>query len=203
MGAAAAAALADGLGVAEALASQRCFRAVLDAMARPGRIVTLGDGLPLPPEPLSPATYALLLSLADLETPVWLDARAHRPTVAATLRFRCGCPLVDDPAAATFAVVTELAAMPRLAAFAQGEPEYPDRSTTVIVQVAGLGVGERLLLSGPGVKGRCELMVAGMRPTFWDEVRENHRGFPLGVDIVLVDGDRVAALPRSTLVEGP
>ena len=33
------------------------------------------------------------------------------------------------------------------------------------------------------------------------ELRANHAGFPQGVDVVLVTGDRVAALPRSTFPE--
>lgn len=205
MGDGAAAILADGFGDGEALGGQRCFRALLDAMGRPGRIVSLGaESLPSPPAPLAPATYALLLGLADLETPVWLDEPARaRPAVPATLRFRCGCPLVDDPAAAAFAVVTRAATAPALAAFAPGVPEYPDRSTTLILQVAGLGAGERLRLTGPGVLGGAELAVAGARPGLWDELRANHRRYPLGVDLVLVDGRRLAALPRSTWVEGP
>jgi len=192
--------VAAGLGD-EVLDGQRCFRALLEAMSRPGRVVRLGAALPVPPAPLAPASYTFLLALADFETPVWLDPEARRPEVESTLRFRCGCPLTADPAAATFAVVTDAAALPGLESFAQGTPEYPDRSTTIVLQVADLGTGETLRLRGPGVLGEAELRVSGARSGLWAELRAKRASFPQGVDLVLVAGERVAALPRSTLVE--
>ena len=62
-------AVAAGLGD-EVLDGQRCFRALLEATSRPGRVVRLGDVLALPPAPLAPAAYAFLLALVDFETPV-------------------------------------------------------------------------------------------------------------------------------------
>ena len=52
--------------------SQATFRAALDALARPGRVAALPPVL-TPPAPLNPATAALCLTLADLDTPLWLD----------------------------------------------------------------------------------------------------------------------------------
>jgi len=64
------------------LDSQRAFRAALDALSRPGRIVTMPDLLPDgAPVPLMPATAALALALFDYETPVWLDEAADTPAV--------------------------------------------------------------------------------------------------------------------------
>src|SRR3954469_14177176 len=192
-------AVAAGLGN-EVLDGQRCFRALLEAMSRPGRVVRLGESLPVPPAALAPASYAFLLALADFETSVWLDPEARRPEVEVTLRFRCGCPLTTDPAAASFAVVTDPAALPSLESFAQDTPEYPDRSTTIVLQVADLGTGETLRLRGPGMLGEAEMRVSGARPGLWADLRANRASFPQGVDSVLVAGERVAALPRSTLV---
>ena len=52
--------------------AQRCFRAVLDAMARPGLVCPAGTGL-VAPARLDPATAAVLLTLIDGETALWLD----------------------------------------------------------------------------------------------------------------------------------
>ena len=52
--------------------AQSCFRAVLDATSRPGTVKAAGTGL-RPPVPLDPATAAVLLTLADADTPLGLD----------------------------------------------------------------------------------------------------------------------------------
>ena len=54
--------------------AQATFRAVLDAMARPGRLHQVGERLTAP-APLDQATAAVLLTLVDNETPLWLDRR--------------------------------------------------------------------------------------------------------------------------------
>ena len=50
--------------------AQVTFRAVLDAMARPGRLHHAGQNLTAP-APLDRATAAVLLTLIDNETPLW------------------------------------------------------------------------------------------------------------------------------------
>src|SRR5258708_9751103 len=82
--------------------SQRVFRSVMDAMARPGMIVAIA-GLAQAPQPLGLAAAAVALTLIDYETPVWLDpALAQSPEVAAWLRFHTGALLADDPRQAAF-----------------------------------------------------------------------------------------------------
>ena len=72
--------------------AQRCFRAVLDAMARPGRIAHVSGVTP--PSPLDVATAAVALTLVDHETKLWLDPAAG--AAREWLRFHCGAPLTDD-----------------------------------------------------------------------------------------------------------
>ncbi|WER48490.1 phosphonate C-P lyase system protein PhnH [Cupriavidus sp. WKF15] len=179
--------------------AQQVFRATLDAMARPGTVQ------PLPatsgvPEGLSPAQAALLLTLADADTPVWLPAGVPA-AVRAFLRFHCGCPLVDDVGAATFVCVPAGHAQPPLAACAQGEPAYPDRSATLIAEVASLADGESLTLRGPGIETTQRLHVNGLPDGFRASWRANHAAFPLGVDLLLTSGDQFCALARTTQLE--
>ncbi len=173
--------------------AQAVFRAVLDAMAHPGRIHTIDAGLTAP-APLCTATAALLLTVADAETPLWLDpaAAAARGWVA----FHCGTPEAT-PAEAAFAVALSL---PDLVRFALGSDDAPEQSTTLIVQVAALGAGAALRLEGPGLRAPETLLADGLPPDFAARWAANHRLYPRGVDLVLCAGDRLAALPRTVKV---
>lgn len=183
------------------LDSQRIFRGVLDAMSHPGRIVAL-DVDDAAPGPLHAATEAVCLALVDFETPLWLDAAGRTAEVMAHLRFHCGCPIVDEPAAARFAVVADPGRMPELDRFDPGTDEYPDRSATVIVQVDMLSAGVGRRLTGPGIESEARLDAPGLPERFWEGLRANHGRFPRGVDVLLTAGSQLAALPRTTRVEG-
>jgi alpha-D-ribose 1-methylphosphonate 5-triphosphate synthase subunit PhnH len=190
------------LGLADpVLDSQRIFRGVLQAMSSPGRVVTLAAAAP-PLPPLDWASLAICLALVDLETPIWLDAAGRTPEVVAYLRFHCGCRIVDEPAQARFAVVAEAAAMPALDRFDAGSDEYPDRSATVIVQTRTLVAGSGRRLAGPGIESEVRLEAGGLPAGFWTDLRANRERFPRGVDVLLTAGAGVAALPRTTRVEG-
>lgn len=180
--------------------AQRVFRAVLDAMAHPGRIATLGADLDAP-APLSPGAAAVCLALLDFETRLWLQPQAVTPAALDFLRFHCGCPAARHTLEAQFVLIADAAAMPPLSAFHPGEPEYPDRAATLIVQVERLAQGEGVRLSGPGIATAARLQVAGLPADFWVQRIDAQADYPLGVDILFVTGRRLAALPRSTRVE--
>jgi alpha-D-ribose 1-methylphosphonate 5-triphosphate synthase subunit PhnH len=181
--------------------SQAIFRAVLDAMAHPGRIVDVTTSLETPPA-LARASVAVCLALIDFETRLWLDPAARTDDTVGYLRFHCGAPIVEAPEHADFALVTDSASMPALDAFPQGTDEEPERSATVIVQVGALTAGAGHELSGPGIAERVRLRVDGVSAAFWSQLRDNHVRFPRGVDVMLVAGTRLAALPRTTRVGG-
>ena len=181
------------------LDSQRAFRAVLDAMAHPGRVVTATA--PGTPAPLGSAAAAVCLTLLDFDTPVWLDAAAATAEVVDYLRFHCGMVLVEAPAAARFVLIADATGMPSLDDFDAGTDERPDLSATVVVQVAGLTQGRGYRLTGPGIEGEARLEVAGA-PGLGEVARANAARFPRGVDFILCAGERLAALPRTTRVEG-
>jgi alpha-D-ribose 1-methylphosphonate 5-triphosphate synthase subunit PhnH len=183
------------------LDSQRAFRALLDAMDHPGRVVDV-PGSETAPDPLHPATAAVCLTLADFETPLWLDAWASTLETLAYLRFHCGCRLVDAPGQARFGLISEPGSMPRLSAFELGSDEFPERSTTLLVQVEGLTAGRGRRLTGPGIRIETRLEARGLPDAFWQDLRHNHALFPRGVDVLLTAGRQLAALPRTTAVEG-
>jgi alpha-D-ribose 1-methylphosphonate 5-triphosphate synthase subunit PhnH len=175
--------------------AQACFRAVLDAMARPGTLLPAGEGL-TPPTPLDPATAAVLLTLVDHDTPLWLDPDlfAARDWIA----FHCGAGFAAAPSLATFAVAL---ALPDLANLSLGTHEQPETGATLILQVPSLTAGTRYRLRGPGLRTSSILSVSGLADDFVSVWHHNRTGFPLGVDIVLCAGTTLAALPRSVTVE--
>ncbi len=176
--------------------SQAVFRTVMTAMARPGRILALTPFVD-PPKPLLATTAAVVLALADFETAIWLDAPlATIESVQNYLRFHSGSRLVEDPRDAAFAVVSRPTAMPRLTVFNQGSPQFPDRSTTVIVEVSSL-YPEGWTLQGPGIDNEIGFSAAPLPAEFIGQVRANRDQFPLGVDLIFVTATEIAALPRS------
>ena len=173
--------------------SQTSFRAILDAMARPGRVVRV-VALMDPPPTLDAATAAVLLTLADAETPLWLDdtAGAARDWIA----FHCGAP-----GAAAHSAALALALRPvRLDAFPAGTDDAPELGATIILQVAALGHGAGFELSGPGLAGPATLAVDGLSDGFAMEWAANRALFPRGVDVILCAGDQVTALPRTVQI---
>jgi alpha-D-ribose 1-methylphosphonate 5-triphosphate synthase subunit PhnH len=177
--------------------SIKVFRAVADAMAHPGAITHIPARPPAPPQ-LMPAAAALCLTLLDFETRLWLQD-APWP-VADYLRFHCGCPVTLYPVQAAFALISNTAAMPDVSAFNAGDPEYPDRSATLLIQVASLSNASGVSLSGPGLCQPAQLDVAGVSREYWRQVQASRAAFPCGVDIIFIWGERIAALPRTTLV---
>lgn len=183
-------------------AAQATFRAVLTALSEPGRLLELAlapDPAFEPPAPLGLAAAAIALSLLDGDTPLWCDPTSRR--AAPSLRFHTGAPLVEVPERARFALIAEASQLPSLAAFDAGSDEYPDRSATLIVEVASLSDAPTWLLRGPGIPDRRKLSVGGLPAGFAAEWRANHARFPRGVDVILTAGNRLAGLPRSTVIE--
>jgi len=173
--------------------SQQVFRAVMNAMARPGDVIGIDAGF-APPAPMNAAAAAVLLTLADFETTVWADT--YSPDAAQFLRFHTGARLIDDPTAATFALLTDPQAAPALETFAQGTPDYPDRSATLIIQVEMFAQDWRL--TGPGIDGETRFSAAPLPADFLAQWRDNHARFPQGVDMIFAGRGQIAALPRST-----
>jgi alpha-D-ribose 1-methylphosphonate 5-triphosphate synthase subunit PhnH len=178
--------------------AQHSFRRILDAMAEPGRIVTLDRPAALPAGPLGRAAIAVALALCDFETPVWLDAEAA--PAASHFRFHCNCPIVDQPGDASFGFAANAASLPELDRFALGTDLYPDRSTTLVIEVARLDAAGPLRLTGPGIEHERHLGIVGIAPGFWAERAALATLFPRGLDLIVTSGDRLAALPRTTIV---
>ncbi|MBC9246892.1 phosphonate C-P lyase system protein PhnH [Paracoccus sp. 11-3] len=171
--------------------SARAFREILEAMARPGTIRRVEGALP--PAPLSVAAGVTLLTLCDATTPLHLAGRCGAQAVKDWIAFHIGAPLFDAPDA-DFAL-GHWADLQPVNRFRIGQPDYPDRSATLIVERDVLS-DDGPALTGPGIQLRTHLNLPEVQA-----FHANRALFPLGFDTIFTAGNQIACLPRSTRVE--
>jgi alpha-D-ribose 1-methylphosphonate 5-triphosphate synthase subunit PhnH len=168
---------------ADEIRDNAAFEALMWAFARPGTTHDLPTGM-----------ADLILALVDRECRVMTDDPALARLAAAT-----GAALVAAEAADHAFLAGAEAALATLAALPAGSALYPDQGATLVLP-ARIGAGQTLRLTGPGIETTVELRLGGLPPGFLP-LRDARCRYPEGVDIVFVDGRRLAALPRSTVVE--
>lgn len=190
--------------------SQQAFRVIMDAMARPTTVHALQTAVRAP-APLSNELAAVALTLADNDVTLWLDAPLRAaPEVIHFLRFHTGAKLTDDPAQADFALASSPQTCPPLSAFRQGVAQFPEQSTTIVIQAQALAQTDNAqtdnaqsaapVFTGPGIAA-CTQAILGVQPLpadFHAQIALNRAQFPLGVDLIFVAPGAVAALPRSS-----
>lgn len=179
------------------MAARSTFCSVMDAMARPGSVQRI-SAIAGTPGPMMCGTAAIALTLFDHDTPVWLDgAMSATADVAKWLRFHTSAPVIADTSVCSFAVIGDAQRLPPLDRFAFGSNEYPDRSTTLILQLDSLGSGPAYELIGPGIDGAAVLQ-ATIPANLVERLAVNATLFPRGIDVVLVHDDAIVAIPRTT-----
>lgn len=168
---------------------QRVFRELLEAFARPGGVRDLADLTQG-----ADAARGVLATLMDGETTLadphglidardWplLQAQRAAPEEARHV-------VVDGRRAPDF--------QPAL-----GTLESPEFGATILIEIDRLGQGETALeLTGPGSAGQRQLRLAGLHPDWLARRAEWVGCFPLGVDLLLADTQRIVALPRTTRI---
>lgn len=182
------------------LSAQTTFRSVMDAIARPGSVRKIATVAGAPPAMMR-GTAAIALTLFDHDTPVWLDPRMSETSdVGKWLRFHTGAPVIADSSICSFALIADAQTLPALDRFAFGSSEYPDRSTTLILQVQSLTGGSAFELRGPGID-RTGILRATLQPVdLFERLAINAALFPRGIDVILVADDDIVAIPRTTRV---
>ena len=182
-----------------AIESAEVFRAILNAMSKPGSPVDFTSGA-RPPSPLTSETAAVLLTLIDADVPLWLAADLSRPDIRSWLKFHAGAQLVDEVSQAAFAVVTARSKVQALSALFIGTAEYPDRAATVILQLDGLGNRRTHQLSGPGIESTVDLDLANLPAGIIELMERNRTLYPLGTDLIVTAPGKAIGIPRSTSI---
>ena len=182
--------------------SQSSFRAILQAMSRPGTIVAAPEPVKAP-EPMSPAAAMVALTLCDFDTTIWLDPflRKHKELIA-FLTFHTGAPITGERKRADFAFFSSIRKLGDPTGFATGTDTYPDRSTTLVLPVDALTNTTGFSLSGPGIESTTRLGVAPLPPGFEEHAVASHAMYPRGVDFIFCTTEKLACLPRSTRLRG-
>ena len=177
------------------LDSLRVFRAALKAMSEPGIETPLVEETSI--ASLMPSTWALLLSLLDANTSVWISHRLDHNALRANLVFHCNCPIVAERGKADFAVLHHEDAFD-LREFNAGDPRRPDESCTLVIQLPSLRGGVPMRWSGAGIPGERRVALP-LDEAFWI-LRARRNAFPLGLDIFFTSGRHLLGLPRTTRI---
>jgi alpha-D-ribose 1-methylphosphonate 5-triphosphate synthase subunit PhnH len=178
---------------------QAAFRAVMDALSRPGRIIPYRNALEQA-GPLGANAVGIALTLLDFEVRYHLSASLEE--AEAPITFHTGSRRTAEPAEADFAFLDLATDRLDISAFAQGVPDYPDRSTTLFLCCQSLVGGVELTLRGPGIASAERMAVPGLPADFVAQWHANSMRMPLGADLVFVSDEGLLGLPRSTRIIG-
>lgn len=179
--------------------AQQLFRQLLGAMSEPGTLHTLNiDDLPADAL-LSPAGWATVLTLCDLDTRLWIDPYLETPGLREAVAFQTGAAITEVPADADFALVLPQT-LAEVTGFAEGSDAWPDRSTTLIVMAEQLAEGNDWRLTGPGIADhRCLTLGTQAAPLMW-RLAANRNIFPRGLDAFITSGHQLLSIARSTRI---
>lgn len=165
---------------------QTVFRQLLRAFSFPGRIETLTEG-----DTLTQTLATLVDREATLADPQNLLNDLTRQRLQARM---------TGPERAQFIVAA--GRLPPIFEPTLGTLESPEQGATILLKVASLGKGACWHLTGPGIAITQTLAIAGLDPTWLVRRKAWNEGFPLGVDLILMDETRIVALPRTTSAIG-
>ncbi|MFT6905073.1 MAG: alpha-D-ribose 1-methylphosphonate 5-triphosphate synthase subunit PhnH [Oleiphilaceae bacterium] len=178
---------------------QQNFRAILEAMARPGSFQVLAlNGSTLKSDVLEDAYIAVLASLLDNSVTVADPNKLISQDYSALLQAK----RVDSDQADFIMCRGDLLPdfEPKL-----GTLPSPELSATIILNVEKIDDCQQgdlnLRLTGPGINGQKNCAISGLDLSWLGAREEWISSFPLGVDLLLVDDTKVMALPRTTKVE--
>lgn len=181
------------------VSSQMVFRHCLEVMSQPGRIAELAHDARIP-EPMMSATGAIALALLDQDTRAWLSTSFQTEEIKAYLKFHTNCQFASAPQQADFAFIAHSSELPALDGFCMGTDEFPELSTTAVIQVSEVGDVDGWHLSGPGIKHQRRLNVGVDMAGLEMQMSAIRPLYPRGIDLFFVHDTRICCLPRTTSV---
>lgn len=181
--------------------TQKIYRLMLDAMARPGKITDLPSLDIYPPSGLSGYVASLAFTLLDGDTTfaVLPENGLWQDYLAVNTGARAAAPTVAD-----FILLAGQRHAPQISDFNRGSLLAPEGGSTLFILVDGIAAdagGVRLTLTGPGIDGQAAVMIDGLVLANLESILSLNQEYPLGVESFLVDRrGHLLAIPRSTAV---
>ena len=196
--------------------SQAAFRALLDALSRPGKVRRLpACSYTGAPEGFCPPSLTIMKTLCDHRVSFSLVPR--ETALERYLEVNLAAPY-EGVENADYVIFSGSSFDEGFMRLKRGSPEFPESSATALLCVGSLAEGAldtapgttpdaagpscRLALSGPGVQDKAFLTVTGFDPRYGEARARTNNVSPMGIDLFLVDtGGRVAGIPRTSVVE--
>jgi alpha-D-ribose 1-methylphosphonate 5-triphosphate synthase subunit PhnH len=190
------------------LGSQGVFRAALEALSYPGRSVPFDVTFDAP-KSAQPSSCGLLLALLEPGSQLWLSPSLVNTDAAAWIAFHTDCKITPDRHKADFAWIKNWDELPSLDGFALGTDEYPDHSTTCVIDILESNIPSdsttSLTLKGPGIARASTIdqlsATSAQTARFVSQWENNHDCFPRGIDIFFATSTGLIGLPRTTRIE--
>lgn len=183
--------------------AQQDFRKIMDATARPGKVVQLKDDELNLPEGLNPSAALLGFALLNADVTFFADNDAQKEGFLIVNTSSSPVSLEE----ADFVFTTAQKANQILEDAKEGTLEYPETAASLIISVdqvseEPLNNSVFIELSGPGVDVSKEVYIKGLEVEFFQNLKEKNIEYPIGVDTYLADNaGNLMVLPRSTKLE--
>ncbi len=185
----------------EVFDAQAHFRILLDSMARPGSINTLDTKNLSVPDGLNAASAFIAFALLNSDVTFHLNNKNE--TVEQYLKTNTFSQ-AGNSMDANFIFLSGKDAADIIFQTSVGEPEYPEKSTTLIIDVASIQDHKQedslaIEVSGPGVKDTQTCFIQGLNKAILEALKEQNAEYPLGIDTIVTDQHgRLLCFPRTS-----
>lgn len=180
--------------------SAEVFRVLVKVMSEPGVVEELEDVCGHP-EQLLKAASATILTLADMDTSLYLAREIDHQVSRGFLTLHTGVKIVDSANQADFVIANQDTDILQYQDLPVGDPQYPDQSATLIIQVANIHGSKKVTASGPGIENTKEIHLPDLPDSFfaWRDMKNSL--YPCGIDIIFASNTELMAIPRTTKLE--
>lgn len=188
-------------GFSDVFDSQKNFRAIMDAMSRPGKIKKLTEHKFINyPDNFNPYVLSVLKTLGDNSVSFCAPIDALGYIEVNTLMTPKSYKNADYPVFYGDCYLKEMVNVKT------GTAEFPEDSATLTIPVWEIKEGTLFDLSvrlkGPGIKEFNDITIKGLDIRYIEAIKELNSSYPLGVDVILVGpGGSIACISRTTKLE--